>query len=285
MSSQYSENNALSDCHAAINGNTSNVYVLTPVKQNCIHTDDEDRTPWWWVDMGNEYTLYWIRIYVREKQRHRMRNLQVYVDQTHVLDYGDNVPPQNSKYIDIHNGTLPVTGRYLNISRHATSEYFLNICEVQVVLMGTTDRPVRSVVLDVWGARVVLTVTVVVNQDTRQTNVIKSAHQVFTDSPVGSSVVTAVSMTRATMSTDVHLVTTDRPVRSVVLDVWEARVIRTVTVAVHQDGSLKPAVWVVLLVTTDRPVRSAVLDVWGTSVLLMVTVPVIRDGSRGTAPN
>ncbi|KAK7481826.1 hypothetical protein BaRGS_00026973, partial [Batillaria attramentaria] len=64
--------------------------------------------------------------------RVRMRYLQVYVDQTRVLDYGDNVPPQNSKFIDIHSGTLPVTGRYLNISRNATKDYFMNICEVQV---------------------------------------------------------------------------------------------------------------------------------------------------------
>ncbi|KAK7481819.1 hypothetical protein BaRGS_00026966 [Batillaria attramentaria] len=71
--------------------------------------------------------------------------------------------------------------------------------------MVTTDRPVRSVVLDVWGARVVLAVTVIVNQDTSQTNVIKSAHQVPTDGTVGSSVVTAVSMTRATMSRYMHL--------------------------------------------------------------------------------
>ncbi|KAK7478578.1 hypothetical protein BaRGS_00030177 [Batillaria attramentaria] len=131
MSSAWLLNGARSDCHAAINGNNDTKFLLLTTQQNCIHTDRGDRTPLWWVDMLKQYTVHWIRLYVRSGQKHRMTHLHVTLDQQPVYDSGSEIP--SGSYIDIHdNNRLPYKGRNLTIGRTAASDHFINICEVRV---------------------------------------------------------------------------------------------------------------------------------------------------------
>ncbi|KAK7481790.1 hypothetical protein BaRGS_00026937 [Batillaria attramentaria] len=131
MSSAWLLNGARSDCHAAINGNNDTKFLLLTTQQNCIHTDRGDRTPLWWVDMLKQYTVHWIRLYVRSGQKHRMTHLHVTLDQQPVYDSGSEIP--SGSYIDIHaNNRLPCKGRNLTIGRTAASDHFINICEVRV---------------------------------------------------------------------------------------------------------------------------------------------------------
>ncbi|KAK7481787.1 hypothetical protein BaRGS_00026934 [Batillaria attramentaria] len=131
MSSAWLLNGARSDCHAAINGNNDTKFQVSSSHQNCIHTDRGDRTPLWWVDMLKQYTVYWIRLFVRSGQKHRMTHLHVTLDQQPVYDSGSEIP--SGSYIDIHaNNRLPCKGRNLTIGRTAASDHFINICEVRV---------------------------------------------------------------------------------------------------------------------------------------------------------
>ncbi|KAK7481791.1 hypothetical protein BaRGS_00026938 [Batillaria attramentaria] len=131
MSSAWLLNGARSDCHAAINGNNDTKFLLSSSQQNCIHTDKGDTKPLWWVDMLKEYSVYWIRLYVRSGQKERMTHLHVALDQQPVYDSGSDIP--SGSYIDIHaNNRLPCKGRNLTIGRTAASDHFINICEVRV---------------------------------------------------------------------------------------------------------------------------------------------------------
>ncbi|KAK7478594.1 hypothetical protein BaRGS_00030193 [Batillaria attramentaria] len=131
MSSAWLQNGARSDCHAAINGNNDIKFQVSSSQQNCIHTDRGDTKPLWWVDMLKEYTVYWIRLYVRSGQKERMTHLHVALDQQPVYDSGSDIP--SGSYIDIHaNNRLPCKGRNLTIGRTAASDHFINICEVRV---------------------------------------------------------------------------------------------------------------------------------------------------------
>ncbi|KAK7478582.1 hypothetical protein BaRGS_00030181 [Batillaria attramentaria] len=151
MSSAYDLDGTESDCHGAINGNTSKYMLITRDHQNCIHTKWPDNAPCWWVDMGSVYTLYWIRIYARNNQSTRLTYLRVAVDGHIVFDSGDTGPTihykdnnqNNDPYFDITGdgpgiSNMPVTGRNLTITRYqatppdAKNDMFINICEVKV---------------------------------------------------------------------------------------------------------------------------------------------------------
>ncbi|XP_025108291.1 multiple epidermal growth factor-like domains protein 10 isoform X2 [Pomacea canaliculata] len=60
ISSLYASSN---NCSAAINGNTSTYYQYKP--PNCVHTTEDDKSPFWWVDLGEEVTISIIMIYGR----------------------------------------------------------------------------------------------------------------------------------------------------------------------------------------------------------------------------
>ncbi|XP_025107495.1 uncharacterized protein LOC112572155 [Pomacea canaliculata] len=125
-SSRHSESES---CSGAVNGNDGTFYDPSEPWINCIHTDFNDLKPFWWVDLGQEFTLNTITIYGRASFIKRMKCVNVSVDGKVIKRFDDLSGWTNDTY-DIR---AAIKGRVINITKDCDSEgTMLNICEVQV---------------------------------------------------------------------------------------------------------------------------------------------------------
>ncbi|XP_025107492.1 cell death abnormality protein 1-like isoform X2 [Pomacea canaliculata] len=142
ISSRHSENEGLyisGNCSSAINGNTNTTFDITKQPPNCIHTSLEDNRPFWWVDLGQEFTVHKITIYGRRGQEQRMTGVKVWLDSSLVKTF-----PGATEDITVTTDlSLQANqrGRVVNITRNLVSPSdkvpLLNICEVQVWVCDT----------------------------------------------------------------------------------------------------------------------------------------------------
>ncbi|KAK7481940.1 hypothetical protein BaRGS_00026848 [Batillaria attramentaria] len=136
MSSRYKMSG---DASLAVNGNTGTTlsgpgFTSDTTQWNCIQTDDKDDTPYWEVDLGQNYNVKYITIFRRggETGRNRMAGTEVTVDGK-VCKRLTRADYQNER-IDL-TCTTPLTGRHVRLSRHGpygADGPSINLCELQV---------------------------------------------------------------------------------------------------------------------------------------------------------
>ncbi|XP_025108303.1 uncharacterized protein LOC112572701 [Pomacea canaliculata] len=120
MSSRYkADQESSGSCSDAINGNTDTIFSVHP--PNCIHTEEDDRSPFWWVDLGQRFTINTITIYGRQDLIARMKCVNVSLDGNLVQRFTDTSGWTNNKY-DI---TVGRAGQLVNITRD---------CEIMALL-------------------------------------------------------------------------------------------------------------------------------------------------------
>ncbi|XP_025107336.1 uncharacterized protein LOC112572043 isoform X2 [Pomacea canaliculata] len=140
MSSMYTDephNEVSGPACLAVNGNRNTAF--RPINQfpdspNCIHTEAVDREPYWEVDLGQPYTIASIAIYWRDSQPQRSDGVKVSVDGQFCHRF--QRPVANPSRITC--GT-PLTGQTFRLSKadHVTTgDYFLTVCEVEVIVCG-----------------------------------------------------------------------------------------------------------------------------------------------------
>uniref|UniRef100_A0A7M5WWB1 Hemicentin-1 n=2 Tax=Clytia hemisphaerica TaxID=252671 RepID=A0A7M5WWB1_9CNID len=111
-------------------------------KGSCMHTNEE-RDPWWRVDLGKEYIVTDITIMNRGEHGERFNNVQVHVGQ--YLDIKSN-PVCHERIVSSKDGEVirlscdpPIPGRFLSVQMYGKG--ILSMCEVVVAsrLGGMTD--------------------------------------------------------------------------------------------------------------------------------------------------
>nr|KAG5701665.1 hypothetical protein BaRGS_027823 [Batillaria attramentaria] len=150
-----SKNGNSGDASLAVNGNTGTTfsgpgYTSDTTQWNCMETAvDTDFSPYWAVDLGQNYTVHHITIFRRSDKvcrregtkdicddpgRHRMRNTKVMVDgHTCTVITDTDVLELPEKYVT--SCQTPLTGREVRLSRDDSSSEFghvINLCELQV---------------------------------------------------------------------------------------------------------------------------------------------------------
>ncbi|XP_025108295.1 uncharacterized protein LOC112572698 [Pomacea canaliculata] len=111
-------------CSAVINGNIRDLNY----PGNCIHTASYDNSPFWWVDLGTEFTISTMTIYGRTGYIDRMTQVNILLDNNIVKSFTRYDTWTNDKY-DI---TVGRVGRIVKITKDSNSGETMNICQVEV---------------------------------------------------------------------------------------------------------------------------------------------------------
>ncbi|XP_025108257.1 multiple epidermal growth factor-like domains protein 11 [Pomacea canaliculata] len=133
-SSRYNEYTKYSgNCSAAINGLINTYFQLSSSPPNCIHTSTSDNSPFWWVDLGQNFSVHEVTIYARTGSLKRMQCVRVSLDGREIYTFPSSGIANVTTGIYLH---PPEHGRVVNITRNCISAGdsvpLLNICEVQI---------------------------------------------------------------------------------------------------------------------------------------------------------
>ncbi|XP_025108285.1 multiple epidermal growth factor-like domains protein 10 [Pomacea canaliculata] len=117
------------DCSAVINGDTETVLNTESNPTNCINTKLTDNSPFWWVDLGQEFIINKISIYGRTGHIIRMICVNVSLNGDVIKRFIDTNGWTDDKYdIPVGRG-----GRVVNITKGCdSSDFVINLCQVQV---------------------------------------------------------------------------------------------------------------------------------------------------------
>ncbi|XP_025108286.1 multiple epidermal growth factor-like domains protein 11 [Pomacea canaliculata] len=119
------------DCSAVINGDTETVLNTESNPTNCINTKLTDNSPFWWVDLGQEFIINKISIYGRTDYIIRMICVNVSLNGNVIKRFTDTNGWTDDKY-DI---TVGRSGRVVNITKDCdSSDFVINLCQVQVMV-------------------------------------------------------------------------------------------------------------------------------------------------------
>ncbi|XP_025108636.1 multiple epidermal growth factor-like domains protein 6 [Pomacea canaliculata] len=133
LSSVYDTNEVSGPACLAVNGNRDETF--RPINQfpdspNCVHTGYGDLSPFWEVDLGQDFLITSITVIGRNTQITRMRSMKLNVDNQEIYTF----PSDNALLKTEISLPVPVRGRRVRLSKksQAGNDMFLNLCEVQV---------------------------------------------------------------------------------------------------------------------------------------------------------
>ncbi|XP_025107928.1 uncharacterized protein LOC112572452 isoform X1 [Pomacea canaliculata] len=118
----------------AVNGKRSTTFKpvnMYPSSPNCIHTGENDRNPYWEVDLGEPYPVASITIYWRDRF-YLERSYKVTVTVDKQLCHTFQNPHSNPSTVTCDTS---LTGQTVRLSKSDVSSddhYFLTVCEVEV---------------------------------------------------------------------------------------------------------------------------------------------------------